>query len=298
MRAMGANVEGRGHDNPAQANWRADRPAADPPHPEAPQAGTTETPPKKKKRHIATWIALASAGTAIASAIIASQQTNATNQQNTVAEQQQLVGLTTTIVQQLDQAQPSTSGDSDRLTLEGESAAVVISELHGDGVTDFEYDTVARALDSGAGDTTQAIAYYQDAVDALPHNVGTQASALRGEAVLFYELGQRDKGHEYFMQAVKVYSGHPEMLQYVKDNNIAQSYLADAEYQLNISGCRIASTDINEAEKFLSQAGGPPNATNAPLLTNDQAAYSKGCFLLGPPGTELLSQKNALALEN
>lgn len=268
-----------------RTNWRADRPAADPAHPEAARAATnttTETPPKKKPK-TANWIALASVAIALASAVAATiaaisahNQVNAANQQNIVAEQQQLVAQTTTIVQDLNQSTSNGQIMTSELTLEGQSAEMVITELHGIGVTGVEYYDVAQALAIGEGYTTDAIPYYHKAVNTPPYDAGTQAEALRGEAILYYNLGEPDTGHEYFMRAVNVYNGHVEMVQFAKDNNIAQSYLLDAQNQLNISGCAIASTDINEAEKFLHQAGGK-NDTNAPLLTNDQTAYSKGC---------------------
>ena len=249
----------------------------------------TEAPPKKKKHHhIATWIALASAVAAVISVFFVYKQVNAANQGNTVAEQQQLVTLTTTIVQQLNQLSASTSSGqialSDELTLEGQSAETVITELHGIGVTGAEYEEVATALTNGEGYTTEALPYYQKAVNTPPYDVGTQASALRGEAALYYELGQPDTGHEYFMQAVNVFNGNV-MAQYAKDNNIAQSYLADAEYDLNFTenhlnfnGCSMAATDIKNAENFLSRAGPGPNATNPEFVTNDQSAYSKDCL--------------------
>ncbi len=294
---MRPDIEGRDRNAVNRANSEVDQSAADPARAEAAGAATnpaTETPPKKKKRHIALWISLASVVIALASAVtavislsVANKQLNTANQQKIAAEQQQLATLTTTIVQQLYQAQTSTSSGqiemSDMLTLEGQSAEVVITELHGTGVTGAEYDDVAEALVKGEGYTSEAIPYYEKAVNAPPYDVGTQASALRGEAVLYYNLGQPDKGHNDFMQAVRVYNGHVMAL-YVEDNNIAQSYLDDAQDQLSFngfspafSGCGIAYTDMNEAEKFLTQAGPGPNATNPKLLTNDQTVYSKAC---------------------
>ena len=136
--------------------------------PEPWQSTTIETPPKKKKFEIATWIAIVSVVIALASAVVAilaaifsHQQANAANQQNTINEQQQLLTLTTTIAQQLDQAQPSTSNGqiawTETLTLNGEAAQVVITKLGGDGVTGVEYDEVARALGTGV-DPAKAIA--------------------------------------------------------------------------------------------------------------------------------------------
>lgn len=247
---------------------------------------TIETPPKKKKLEIATWIAIVSVVIALASAVVAilaaifsHQQANAANQQNTINEQQQLLTLTTTIAQQLDQAQPSTSNGqiawTETLTLNGEAAQVVITKLGGDGVTGVEYDEVARALGTGV-DPAKAIAYYQDAVNAPPHDPGTRAEALRGEAALYYQLGQPGAGHYDYMQAVEVYSGNLEMQPFIKGNNIAQSYLVDAQNELNINSCTIASTDITAAKKALSGAGGQ-NATNGLLLASDIAAYNKQC---------------------
>src|SRR5204863_2000498 len=74
-----------------------------------PEKKATDRPPKKKKWHTATWIALASAATAIVAAGISFNQVNVAGEQNTVAEQTQLVALTTTITSQLAQAQASSN---------------------------------------------------------------------------------------------------------------------------------------------------------------------------------------------
>ncbi len=162
---------------------------------------TTETQqpaPKKKKRHIATWIALASAVVAIIAAIISGEQVNVAEQQNMAAEQQQLVTITTSIAAQFAGEQAAENqaagnltgtarsvansgadmGIAAQLTADAEAAAVLITNLPGNGVAGIEYIQVARALVAG-GDTATAITYYEDAVNAPPHNVPTRADALR-----------------------------------------------------------------------------------------------------------------------
>lgn len=240
---------------------------------------TTESHPKKKKKkkfNIATWIALASAAISIIAAIIAAEQVNVAKQQNIAAEQQQLFTLTTTIAHVFNQPTPSTSngqiGNTVELTADGEAAAALITQLHGNGVVDIEYEEVAAALDF-AGETARAIAYYQAAASAPPYNREEQATAIREEGDLYYRLGRPIVGHDYFMRAVKRLREWPEVAQFVKDNNIAQTYLLDAQDELNFNRCTIASADIKIAKQFLSQGGGK-NVTNAQLLRSD-LTYSK-----------------------
>src|SRR3974390_3506577 len=103
-----------------------------------------QAPHKKKKLHIATWLALASAVTAVVAAGISARQVNVAAAQNTVAEQVQLVTLTTTIAQQLAQEQASgnQSAASQGLTTllgpleiqaEPNASPVVVAELTADG---------------------------------------------------------------------------------------------------------------------------------------------------------------------
>ena len=241
-----------------------------------------KSPPEKKEPSLSTWIALGSAVVAIIAALIAYRQVNVTNQQNIAAEQQQLVTVTNSIAQQLDQETPSTSSGqqtlSDELTIEGQTAEGIISELNGNGITSIEYEEVAKAFSPVTYGTNaaQAIAYFQDAVNALPHDVAVQSEALREEGNLYYDLGQPVTGHDYIMRAIQIYSGHLLMSQDEKDNLIAQAYLDDALYQLNINSCTTAAAEIMAAKKLLSQAGGA-NATNASGLASEQTEYNQKC---------------------
>jgi D-serine deaminase-like pyridoxal phosphate-dependent protein len=138
----------------------ADHPSSQPTgHPASQQTNH----PAKKKRHVATWIALASAGAAIVAAGVSAFQVSIASQQNAVAEQEQLVSLTASIAQQLAQQQTTvtqaagnltgaarTAAESNAtlglvatLTVEGQAAAVLINSLHGDGVAGIEYVQVA-----------------------------------------------------------------------------------------------------------------------------------------------------------
>jgi hypothetical protein len=246
----------------------------------------TESRPEKQQRGSAIWIPLASALAAFlaaaaagVAAYISSQQVDVADQQNTAAEQQQLLTLTTTITQELDQGTPSTGTGSrslsDEIALEAQSAEAVISELRGNGVTSVEYCQIARALTRGT-DANQAITYFQDAVNAQPHDVGIQQEALRLEGDFYYTLGQPVIGHDYIMRSIQIYSPQLVMSQFIKDNEDAQAYLDDASDRLNIHSCTIAAADIAAAERLLSQAGGE-NPTNRSFLPDEQKEYSQRC---------------------
>jgi tetratricopeptide (TPR) repeat protein len=236
-------------------------------------------PHKKKKRHIATWLALASAATAVVAAGISAQQVNVAAAQNTTAEQEQLVTLTTTIAQQLTQEQASGNqsatnqglttllgpleiqAESDaspvavaELTADGQAAAVLISSLHGTGVAGIEYVEVANALAAG-GDMAQAIIFYKDAVNAPPGDVVTRANALRNEAAIYYSLGQNATAHQDMMHAARLFTGHVVLAQSLIERSIAQAYLADTYYQILIKGCRVALADVQAAAKALGGLG-------------------------------------------
>src|SRR3974390_753140 len=104
-----------------------------------------QAPHKKKKLHIATWLALASAVTAVVAAGEPSEQNQiAAPAKNPVPEQVKLVTLTTTTAQQLAQEQASgnQSAASQGLTTllgpleiqaEPNASPVVVAELTADG---------------------------------------------------------------------------------------------------------------------------------------------------------------------
>jgi tetratricopeptide (TPR) repeat protein len=246
-------------------------------------------PHKKRKLHLATWLALASAVTAVVAAGISARQVNVATAQNTMAEQEQLVTLTTTIAQQLAQEQVSGNqaaanqglttllgpleiqAESNaspvavaELTADGQAAAVLISNLHGIGVAGIEYVEVANALATG-GDTAQAITFYADAVNAPPGDTVTRANALRNEAAIYYYLGQNATAHQDMMDAARLFTGHVVLTHSLIERSIAQAYLADSYYQILIKGCRVALADIQAASQALTQLGlNSPN--DAPLM--------------------------------
>lgn len=264
---------------------------------------------KKKKWHVATWIALASAATAIVAAWISANQINVAAAQNTEAEQEQLVTLTTTIAQQLAQGQASGnqsaanqglatllgpleqvqagSGASPaviaELTADGQAAAVLINSLHGKGVAGIEYVEVANALAAG-GDMAQAIIFYNDAVNAPPGDVVTRANALRNEAGVYYSLGRDLIAHQDMMLAARLFTGHVVLTQSLIESSIAQAYLADSYYQISIRGCRVAGTDLQAALDAVGELGPnfPDDATLEAFVLQDETAVggirsSGGC---------------------
>ena len=217
-------------------------------------------------------------------------------QQNMAAEQQQLVTITTSIAAQLAGEQTAENqaagnltgtarsiaisnagmGITAQLTADGEAAAVLINNLHGNGVAGIEYIQVARALADG-DDTAGAITYYEDAVNAPPHNVPTRADALRNEAALLYSLGQSATAHQDMMRAVRIYSGPLELTKSDIDNAVAQAYLGDAGYQIEIS-CRVAAADMADAQHAVAPLGtNGANAAIQALTGTDETVYQKRC---------------------
>ena len=261
-----------------------------PPENQAPQQKQ-----KKKKWHVATWIALASAATAIVAALISANQVNVAAAQNIVAEQEQLVTLTTTIAQQLAQGQASgnqsaaseglatllgplqVQGESNasqvaiaELAADGQAAAVLINSLHGSGVAGIEYVEVANALVAG-GDMAQAITFYDDAVNAPPGDVVTRANALRNEAGVYYSLGRNVIAHQDMMAAARLFTGQVVLTQSLRERSIAQAYLADSYYQILIKGCQVAIADVQGAEDAIAELSpsSPDDSTLTALAGQD-----------------------------
>jgi tetratricopeptide (TPR) repeat protein len=213
----------------------------------------TDHPAKNKKLNAATLIALASAATAIAAVGISLQQADIADRQNTAAEQQQLVNLTTHVAEQF--AQEQTAAITANLEVEGQEGAVLIDDLHGKGVASVEYIQVARALEN-VGHGTDAIKYYKAAVNALPHDAETRASALRYLATIYYNLGQPVIAHRYAMRAVTTFNGHQVEPAWYEHNSIAQAYLLDASYQIDIKGgCPMAARDKAAAQNVIGSYG-------------------------------------------
>jgi tetratricopeptide (TPR) repeat protein len=270
-------------------------------------AETTDRPPKKKKKkwHGATWIALASAATAIVAAGISFHQVNLAAEQNTVAEQEQLVTLTITITNQFAQTQPSATSSSAQssasssanlaqvtgeanaeqgvvaaLSADGQAAAVLINSLHGNGVAGIEYVQVARALEAG-GEVDPAITFYKDAVTVSPPgDAETRGDALRYLAALYYLLGRNAIGHQDMMKAARIFSGHVVLTRLLIEESIAEAYLGDAYFQLLIDGCHVALTDVQDA---LHAVQALPKSTTADptllaLADEDAAAAHAKCL--------------------
>lgn len=260
----------------------------------------TEHPAKKKRKklHFATWIALASAAAAVIAAYVSASSVNVAKAQNIAAEQQQLVSITISIEQAFSGEQAAENQAALGLTGTAKStavsevdqnvvaetaayaqaAAVLISNLHGNGVAGIEYVEVARAL-ANYGDTALAISYYQDAVNASQFDVPTRADALRFEAGLYYSLGQRSTGHQDMIAAATIYNGHLELTQNLIDSSIAQAYLEDAGYQILADDCQIAATDMADAQRAVTPLGGitGSNLGDQALDGGVVTAYNKKC---------------------
>ena len=267
-----------------------------------PEKKATDVPPEKKKSHAATWIALASAATAIVAAGISFNQVNVAGEQNTVAEQTQLVGLTTTITGQLAQSQASSSqsgnpsagsnlaqvtGEANavqgvvaELSAEGQAAAVLINSLHGNGVAGIEYVQAARALQTG-GEEAQAITFYKDAIAVSGGDVGTRGDAWRFMASLYYSLGQNVTGHRDMMTAARIFQGHVELTHSLIEESIAQAYLGDAYYQLLNDSCRVAIADLEAALRAVAASGLKSSSADPTLFAladEDTAAAHTKCI--------------------
>jgi hypothetical protein len=259
----------------------------------------TANPAKKKRKkfHLTTWIALASAIAAVVAAYISASSVNVAKNQNTVAEQQQLVTITVAIEQAFDGEQAAENQAAANLTGTAKSAAIVqaqeginaetaaygqaavvlINDLHGNGVAGIEYIDVARAL-ANYGDTPLAITYYNDAVNASLFDVPIRADALRAVATLYYSLGQNSIGHKDMVEAATIYIGRVEMNRTLMDSSIAEAYLSDAEHQILIGDCNIAATDITDAVRAVTPLGpGGANLIAQTLNSEDVTAYKKKC---------------------
>lgn len=117
----------------------------------------------------------------------------------------------------------------------------------------FEYAQVGKAL-AATGDNAEAIIYFKRAAAAKSGPPDTVA-ALRNEAQVRYDLGERGLGHQEMMAAVTAFEKHfPDVTQSGTDNNEMQSYLADSAFQAAITGCLTAETDIQSAKSVLKHS--------------------------------------------
>jgi tetratricopeptide (TPR) repeat protein len=212
----------------------------------------------QKDRHISTWIAVASAVTAVVALVISVLQVNLASKEHADTERQQLVSLTTLIAQQFAQLTDSNVATViAELTVEGQAATELVRDLHGDGVTGTEYTQIGRALGK-SGYTAEAITYYKNAVNRSRHEPETYAEALRYLGLAYYSILRPELAHQAFMQAAKVYSGGHvvEPPDYIA-NNIAQAYLLDAQAQLDYN-CRTAHTELKVAQNSIKPADENP----------------------------------------
>jgi hypothetical protein len=272
-----------------QTNQTADQPTSHPAdQPTSHPADQPTNHPRKKKRHVATWIALASAVTAIAAAAISGYQVHIAGQQNTQSEQTQLVNLTTMIAQQFadsgnNQVTRTSAAQSilatklqgrvELLSVYGQAGAVLIQDLNGNGVASMEYIEVGRALDY-TGDTAGAIPYYKDALIAPPHAPYTRAQAMRYLGFLYYGLGSNMIAHRYMMRATKVYGRHPLEYKSGVANTIAQGYVEDADWQIYIN-CRTAAADMEAGQRVLGSYSA--DAVTQTFLNIDEKNYAGNC---------------------
>lgn len=212
---------------------------------------------KQKDRHASTWIAVASAVTAVVAAVLSGLQVNLASSEHADTERQQLVSLTTLIATQFAQLTDSNvTTVVAELTVEGQAGTELIRELNGDGVTGTEYSEIGRALEK-SGYTAQGITYYKHAVDVSRHEAETHGEALRFLGLAYYTLPRPELAHQALMQAVKTFSGHlVEPPDYIA-NDIAQAYLLDAEGQLDYS-CRTAHTELKVAQHTMAHFGENP----------------------------------------
>jgi hypothetical protein len=197
------------------------------------------------------------------------------SRQKTVAEQEQLVKLTTAIAGQIAQEQTTTSqatGNLSRsarsdalvakLMVEGQAGIVLIDDLANKdkGVAGYEYIEVAQALAIG-GDKAGAIEMYKAALKAQPSTAVTRATALRYMGVLYYGIDQHWIGHPTMMRAARVFSKPPLGARSYIVNAIAQAYVMDAWYQLDLRspGCSTARADVQAAQKALGSYAESPS---------------------------------------
>jgi tetratricopeptide (TPR) repeat protein len=264
-----------------QTSQTADQPTSHPPDEPTSHPRKKNSNKKKKKKHVSTWIALASAATAIIAAAISGYQVRIADKQNTQAEQTQLATLTALIAQQFATANSARSPLSawqiaagvERLSVYGQAGSVLIHDLKGIGVASMEYIEVGRALDY-SGATAGAIPYYKDAITAPPYVPYTRAQAMRYLGAIYYNLGSNAIAHQYMMRATKVYRGHPLEYKSTVANVIAQGYAEDAYWQAYLN-CRIAAADMKAARLAIVSYSTPTIIQS--WLTSDENAYKSKC---------------------
>jgi outer membrane murein-binding lipoprotein Lpp len=258
-------------------------------------------PSNRKKRHVSTWVAVASAVAAILAAVIAAlqvdvgrSQVNAANTQNIETQQEELATLAAQIGGLFEQEQTGTNQATGaltrppaqsaaeastlnaaiaQLTVDGQAGGALIHSLHNKGIVGIEDIEIARAL-AYAGDNSDAVVYYKDAVNAIPHSPTTSGTALQYMAVIYYTNRQFSVAHRQLTLAAKVFKGQRlEPPDYVV-NNVAEAYLVDASYQVTVS-CRVAFADLQLTHQALG--GYQPNTVVGTLLAQDASAYDSKC---------------------
>ncbi len=244
---------------------------------------------KIKPSHVfaGVFTAVAAIGTVLA-ALYARGQIQAADQQKIASQQQELLMLVVDIEQEptlLTQATAGLTGNTltavqteyqNELTSYAQSAQLIINSLNSEEVPNFEYVQVGKAL-SATGNNAEAISYFQIAAGAKNDAPDTVAAALRNEAVVRYNLNEAVPAHQEMIGAVQAFDRQfPDVTVSDSDNNVAQSYLADASSQMAIRGCQIAKSDIDNAEKVLGQLPERDETTlNGDVLKSDNAEYRK-----------------------
>lgn len=250
-----------------------------------------ETEPSKTwtgSRILAAIAAFVTAVAAILAAMYAKGQIDAADQQKVASQQTQLLALVVDIEQvqveidtpKVERGPLSTSVElENELTSYAQAAEGVIGSLTSDDVAPFEYVQVGKAL-AGSGNNRQAMVYFARAASARSAPPDTVAAADRNWAIVLYGLKDPTAGHQKMMQAVGAFASKLYITPSDADNNVAQSYLADAGEQLSIKGCVLARADIAAAKMSLPllREKKPPKANqDVSLLTEDDKAEHQNC---------------------
>jgi hypothetical protein len=223
-------------------------------------------------------------------ALYAHGQIQAANEQKVVAQQQELLILVVDIEQEPAAETRATAHLSgglltnvqvqfqDELTSYAQAAQLIIGGMPGKDVSGFAYVQVGKAL-AASGNNFQALSDFQAA--AKPSNTpDTRAAALRNAARVNYALGQDGLGHQEELAAVHAFARHPDLTTTDTDNNVAQSYLVDASYQIALGDCQTALADQQDARQALRNLPDHRHneaTENRDLTTEDQASYRKRC---------------------
>ncbi|HEX4256512.1 MAG TPA: hypothetical protein VH089_15560 [Streptosporangiaceae bacterium] len=237
-----------------------------------------------------TLIATASAVAAVLTALFAIGQIDAANGQKVVAQQSQLLTLVIDIEQQPAQHTAAAHGLTgsqldnvgteyqDELTSYAEAAQLLIATLGPGQVTNFEYVQVGKAL-AMTGNNATAVADFQQAATGPGNTPDTIAAAYRNEAGILYGLEEPTLAHQEMMAAVRAFAGqYSDVAAADKDNNVAQTFFADAGSEIGHGDCRTAQSDMAGGRHYL-QLLHPGQRDQEPkdLQAEDNRAYQARC---------------------